>query len=245
MRAPLTVVIPTLNAEPHLPTCLAALWEGVQAGILRDVVVVDGGSDDATIELAREAGAEVIKTAPSRGGQLGQGGAAAQGDWILFLHADTVLEPGWSDAVIAHIRTRKAGYFRLRFDSQSRAARIVAGWANIRSRLLGLPFGDQGLLVPNTLYKRIGGYPDIPLMEDVVIARRLRQNLRVLDGVACTLADRYLNEGWLRRGGRNIWTFLRFQAGVSPERLALGYRTGATRQRRGNRDKSLAKKDLR
>ncbi|MEO0864971.1 MAG: glycosyl transferase, partial [Pseudomonadota bacterium] len=115
----------------------------------------------------------------------------------------------------------KAGYFRLSFD---RGGRVVARWANLRSRLFGLPYGDQGLLVPRRLYNRVGGYPDIPLMEDVALARALRGQLKPLDAVAVTSADKYRRQGWLRRGTRNLWTLARFFAGTDPETLAAAYR---------------------
>ena len=91
MRAPLSVIIPTLNAEQALPACLEALYAGVSAGILRELIVVDGGSEDQTLAIADEVGAKIIRTTPSRGGQLRQGGELATGEWLLFVHADTVL----------------------------------------------------------------------------------------------------------------------------------------------------------
>lgn len=117
-----------------------------------------------------------------------------------------------------------AGYFCLRFDQQRIAARIVAGWANLRSRLFGLPYGDQGLLVSRVQYESVGGYPEIPLMEDVAMARALRGRLTRLRSDAVTSAAAYQAQGWWRRGARNLWTLARYFGGVSPERLAQGYR---------------------
>ena len=180
MRAPISVVIPTLNAGESLPGCLAALGEGLQAGLIRELIVSDGGSDDATLEISEAAGAVLIEGMPSRGGQLRRGAGAAQGAWFLFLHADSWLAPGWSEAALAHMESDKAGYFRLRFDRGGLPGRVVAGWANLRSRLFGLPFGDQGLLIPRDLYDALGGYPDIPLMEDVALARALAKAPKLL-----------------------------------------------------------------
>ncbi|WP_299042979.1 TIGR04283 family arsenosugar biosynthesis glycosyltransferase [uncultured Tateyamaria sp.] len=221
MPAPISVIIPTLNAAGVLQACLEALMEGVDAGLLAEVVVSDGGSTDDTLRLADAWGANIVTGAASRGGQLRRGCDAARGEWYLVLHADTVLSPGWTDAVIAHLGQANAGYFRLAFD---RGGRCVAGWANLRSRWFGLPYGDQGLLVRRNLYAQVGGYPDIPLMEDVSIARALRGRLTRLDGVAVTRADKYRAQGWMTRGTRNLWTLLRYFAGVSPERLAAEYR---------------------
>lgn len=227
MRAPLSIVIPTLNAGEALPGCLVALMEGVESGLIRDLVISDGGSTDQTREIAEDAGAELVAGAASRGEQLRRGAQAAMGAWLLFLHADTQLQPGWSDAVREHIENHEgqAGWFGLAFDRGGMAARLVAGWANLRARVFGLPFGDQGLLMARTLYEAVGGYEGIALMEDVAIARALgRKRMRRLSAIARTSARRYAREGWLRRGGRNLWIQLRFFAGASPERLSQRYR---------------------
>ncbi len=102
------------------------------------------------------------------------------------------------------------------------AGKAVAAWANLRSRL-GLPYGDQGLLLPRALYQSVGGYPDQPLMEDVALARALRGHLLGLDVTVVTSADKYARQGWLRRGARNLWTLIRYFAGVAPAKLAKGY----------------------
>ncbi len=226
MRAPVSVVIPTLNEQAGLPVCLGALFEGVSAGVIRELIVADGGSEDDTLQIAEDAGAEVVRCATSRGGQMRAGAAKAQGEWLLFVHADTVLSDGWSAAVEGHLQHMGvAGYFALRFEKGGLAGRFVAGWANLRSRWFGLPYGDQGLLISRALYEEIGGFAEIPLMEDVALARQLgRRRLARLEAQAVTSARKYQAQGWLRRGGRNIWTLLRYLVGVSPEILAAAYR---------------------
>ena len=103
----------------------------------------------------------------------------------------------------------------------------MAGWANLRSQVFGLPYGDQALLISRRLYGQLGGYDDIPLMEDVALARRLkRKRLVRLDAVATTSADKYRKQGWLRRGRRNLLTLLRYFLGAKPETLAASYRKG-------------------
>lgn len=220
MRAPISVIVPTLNAARDLPGCLAALVEGLEAGLICELVITDGGSDDDTRTIAEEWGANVVEGPASRGGQLARGCAVAKGAWLLVLHADTQLSPGWSAVAEAHLGAQKAGWFRLAFDQ---GGRFVAGWANLRARM-GLPYGDQGLLLPRRLYDRVGGYPDMPLMEDVAMARRLRGALVGLDAVAITSSAKYREQGWMRRGARNWWTLLRYAAGVSPARLAKAYK---------------------
>lgn len=225
MRAPVSVIIPTLQAGAALPRCLAALIEGLQADLLREVIVSDAGSTDATRAIAEGWGAEIVSGPPSRGGQLRRGCAAARGDWLLVLHADTVLRPGWADAVARHMQATpdRAGWGRLRFADGGVPGRLVAGWANLRSRA-GLPYGDQALLVPAALYHAVGGYPDIPLMEDVALARALRGRMTALDMIAETSAEKYQRQGWLRRGRRNLWTLGRYAMGARPEELAAAYR---------------------
>ena len=223
MRAPLSVVIPTLNAAGALPGCLSGLMEGVSEGLVREVVVSDGGSTDATVAVAREVGARVVTGPAGRGGQLGRGVAASGGPWVLALHADSWLTPGWAGPVAAHLAAGgEAGWFRLAFRADGLAPRLVAGWANLRSRA-GLPYGDQGLLVPRVLLDAVGGYPDIPLMEDVALARRLRGRLRGVPATVRTGAERFEAAGWTRRGARNLWTLARYLAGADPARLVEGY----------------------
>jgi hypothetical protein len=226
MRAPVSIVIPTLDAADDLPPTLAALGEGLEAGLIRELIISDGGSRDATRAIAEAAGAVWVEGPPGRGGQLARGAATAGGEWLLFLHADTQLAPGWTQAAVAHMRHHagKAGWFRLRFRARGPAPRIVAGWANLRSRLFGLPYGDQGLLISRALYGSVGGFPAIPLMEDVALARTLgRGRLRALDAEALTSAARYEAEGWLRRGARNLSTLLSFLLGTDAESLARRY----------------------
>lgn len=226
MRAPVSVIIPTLDCEACLPACLAALGEGLSAGLIRELVISDGGSTDATRAIAEAAGAQFVTGVAGRGGQLVRGAERAGGTWLMFLHADTVLAPGWADAVAAHLlhRPDRAGYCRLRFDTSGWGAAQTALWANLRSRAFGLPYGDQGLLISAAAYREAGGYPDIPLMEDVALARRLRGRLSPLDAEAVTSAERYRAEGWCRRGGRNLILLVRYLAGADPGELARRYR---------------------
>lgn len=224
MRAPISVIIPTLNAADQLPICLAALGEGLASGLIRELIISDGGSCDDTMRIAEAAGATVVTGAASRGGQLRSGADAAQGAWLLFVHADTVLQEGWSTPVSAVLASQGAYYCALRFDGGGFAAWVVAGWANLRARLFGLPFGDQGLLIDRQTYDAAGGYPDMPLMEDVALARALRGQLSQLPVQAVTSAEKYRRQGWMRRGMRNLVTQLRYLAGADPDTLAKAYR---------------------
>ncbi|MEM9050047.1 MAG: TIGR04283 family arsenosugar biosynthesis glycosyltransferase [Pseudomonadota bacterium] len=228
MAAPVSVIIPTYQAADRLGPCLAALAEGLGDGILRELIIVDCGSQDGIEALADAIGAEFMLAPRGRGRQLAAAARRARGSWFLFLHADTVLEPGWGTSVIEHVskHPQKAGWFRLRFDTPGFWPWLVAGWANLRARHLGLPYGDQGLLIHRALYSAVGGYPEIALMEDVALVRALRGRLAPLSCAAVTSAARYRAEGWLRRGLRNQLVMLRYLFGVSPERLSALYEKG-------------------
>ncbi|GMG84924.1 TIGR04283 family arsenosugar biosynthesis glycosyltransferase [Paralimibaculum aggregatum] len=226
MSAPLTVIIPTIDAADRLSPTLAALTEGVVDGLVRELVIADGGSTDGIEALAEGVGARLVRAPRGRGTQLHAAARSTETPWLLFLHADTVPAPGWSAAVAAHMALEpdKAGWFRLAFDSSATMARVTAGWANLRSRVFGLPYGDQGLLIPRALYDETGGYRSIPLMEDVALARAIgRRRMAAIEAVATTSAGRFVAEGWFRRGWRNLTTLALYFAGVSPERLARRY----------------------
>ncbi len=224
MPAPISVIIPTLNAAATIGPTLAVLAEGLEAGLIGELIIVDGGSEDGIEDVAGQIGARFATAPPSRGGQLAAGAAMASRPWLLFVHADTVLSEGWLAAAQAHLATPdKAGYFRLRFDANGLPPRLVAGWANLRSRLFGLPYGDQALLISAALYKQAGGFPNQPLMEDVALARALKGTFVLLNADAVTSAAKYQGQ-WLRRGYRNFSLLIRYFLGANPETLANLYR---------------------
>lgn len=225
----LGIVIPALNAAAGLPACLGALAAGRDALGRLDILVVDGGSTDGTMASAQAGGARVIAAPAGRGSQLAAGAQAVAGDWLLFLHADTVLGPGWIEAVAKHIADpgngTRAGYFRFALDDNATAARRLEKLVALRCRLLALPYGDQGLLISRHLYDSIDGYGSEPLMEDVAIVRRIgRVRLRALDADAVTSAARYRREGYWRRPLRNLACLALYAVGVPPGRIARFYR---------------------
>lgn len=225
MPAPLSIVMPVLNAARGLERSLPALGEGLDAGLIAELVLSDGGSTDATAKIADAAGAVWVEGAAGRGGQIARGIAAARCPWVLVLHADTVLAEGWTDAVASAFgQPGSAHYGTLAFDAAGVAPALVARWANLRSRVFGLPYGDQGLLLHRDLLDDIGGYPDLPLMEDVALARALRGRLKPLNIEARTSAARYERDGWLNRGARNLVLLTRYFLGADPAQLAESYR---------------------
>jgi rSAM/selenodomain-associated transferase 2 len=218
----LSVVIPTLNAAVFLPSTLASL-EGVG-----DVVVVDGGSADGTVELASRLGARAVAAPRGRGRQLMAGAAAARGDWLLFLHADTQLDPGWKQAVEMFradpSNRNEAAVFRFALDDSSPRARRLERIVAWRVRWMGLPYGDQGLLIHRDFYHAVGGFKPLPLMEDVDLVRRIgRERLVVLPIAARTSAARWRRDGWLMRSSRNLICLALYFAGVSPRAIKWLY----------------------
>ncbi len=227
----ITVVIPTLNAEASLAATLTALVPGVVDGLVREVVIVDGGSSDRTLKLAEATGAEVIEARAGRGAQLAEGARRARFPWLLFLHADTVLDPGWEREVGAFIervdsgrRPASAAAFQFALDDTGFAPRVLETLVRLRCLALRLPYGDQGLLMPRALYADIGGYKPMPLMEDVDIVRRLgRRRLTLLRTPGVTSAVRYRRDGYLRRSLRNQMCLWAYFLRVPVERIARIY----------------------
>lgn len=222
----LSVVIPTVNAERTIRTALA----GVAVPEVREVIVVDGGSSDGTPDIARRRGARVVSAKPGRGSQLEAGAAAAESEWLLFLHADTRLDAGWigeaSEFVADPENAAKAAAFAFRLEDAAPQARRVERLVRFRIRLLALPYGDQGLLIHRGLYDEIGGYDaSLPIMEDVDIVRRIgRRRLVHLKTAASTSAARYRSGGWWMRPARNLYCLALYFLGASPERIRRIYR---------------------
>jgi len=228
MPAPLTIVIPAYNAEAVLPLCLSSLLPGLETSLIREVILVDGGSADQTIRIAEGAGATVLRSpVKQRAAQLRLGFDHARGKWLLFLHADTALSRDWAERVQAHLATRpdQAAAFTLAYRSDAPMAKVVARRANWRARVLALPYGDQGLLISRDLYVHVGGYADIPFMEDVHLVRRLgKKRLTLLSAEARTDAAKYERDGWRKRSWQNALLITRYLLGAPPEKLAKSYR---------------------
>jgi len=221
--------MPTLNVAHCLERACAAVAQADGGAITTEIIVADGGSTDGTQRLAREVGARVVDAPRGRGSQLAAGAAVAGGEALLFLHADTVLAAGWAAEAAAFLADRAnrehAAYFRFALDDDRAAARRIERAVRWRCRLLGLPFGDQGLLIGREFYLALGGFRPLPLMEDVDLVRRIgRRRLVALDVVALTSADRYRRDGFLLRPARNFLCLSLYMLGASPELIARLYR---------------------
>ena len=202
----ITIIIPTLRLDNTLKKLLEQLPS--------DVIIVNGGTDTPSFKISN-----IINCNPGRGIQLKTGGRFAKGDWFLFLHYDCILSDGWQNALKKHIKndSNKALVFKLRFDDVGFFPRLLEYWVHFRSNAFALPYGDQGLFISRKLYESIGGYNDMPLMEDVDIIRRVgRKRLKLSAINITTSADKYIKYGYLVRMIRNGFCLILYKLGVEP-----------------------------
>ena len=223
----LGVVIPTLDEEEALPRLLEDL-DALPVPV--EVIVADGGSRDRTLEAARKRGARTIRTSAGRGRQMNAGARALASPWILFLHADCRLPSETRDALLGWLRSPaspEAAHFTFRLERDGLWWSLIERGQRIRERLTGLTYGDQGLLISRTRYEAVGGFPEIPVMEDVEVVRRLRRDggLDRIGAPLITSARRYESEGPVRACLRNLGLILLYCLSVPPDRLARWYRT--------------------
>ena len=204
----LSVIIPTLNADRELGRTFNSLLTALVDGMVREVIIVDANSTDKTRELAEAAGATILTSDPNRGKQMHKGALQAKSDWLLFLHADTALEEGWHHKIESFIAERgakkQAAAFKFALDDTGFAPKLLTLLVSARSKFFKLPYGDQGLLISNTHYNEIGGFRDLPLMEDVDIIGRMKHPVKILNTKAITSAARFKRDGYLKRSLKNL-----------------------------------------
>ena len=220
--ARLSVIIPTVDEEACVALAVASAKAGAP-GV--EVLVVDGGSRDHTREAAAAAGASVLEGPRSRGVQLDLGARRASGDWLVFLHADTRLEAGWAQELSRLPEDVVGGAFRFAIDSSRRGYRSIEAGVALRCRLLRLPYGDQAIFARRLVYETVGGFPPLPLMEDVAFAQRLARAGRLAFPRvrALTSCRRWERHGLVGTTLRNWGLLALYAAGCAPERLAKIY----------------------
>jgi len=224
-RPLLSIIIPTLNEERMLPLTLDRL----HCGRSIEVIVVDGGSQDRTCQIALQDGARLAEVCEGRYAQQNKGAAMARGEIVLFLHADTILPYGYDELIRTALNDSAtvAGAFRLQIDDPRRSLRLVEFFANLRSSVLKLPYADQGLFMKKRLFDQVGGLASLPIMEDFELVLRLRRvgSLVTLDRPALTSARRWQEIGVLPTTVINQVMVLGFMIGIPVERLKNIYRS--------------------
>lgn len=224
-----SIVIPTLNEQTNLPDTLDRIPQSPHV----EVIIADAGSTDATVKIAEERGATVVQAGRGRGRQMNAGAALTCGQWLMFLHADTLLPKGFlaaAEEVLA--RGAAAGGFELQIDGDGFPLRWIERGVRWRSRFFQQPYGDQALFMAAVRFFEVGGFPNWPLMEDVELVRRLRRlgRIEILKNPVVTSARRWRELGIARTTAINQLCRLGLAAGVSPERLAKIYRHAARRR---------------
>lgn len=224
MNASLTLIVPTLNEAQGIEDTLRPLQRLRRHNV--EVIVCDGGSTDATVTLAEPLVDQVWLSDPGRALQMNAGAMIASGDYLLFLHADTRLPPDFADLWrMLQQRMPLWGFFAVRLTGRNPMFRMVETFMTIRSRLTGVGTGDQCLFVQRRLFEQLGGFAEIPLMEDLDICKRLKRHCRpfCIRRPVTTSSRRWESHGI----ARTIFLMWRLRMawflGVSPERLAKRY----------------------
>ena len=222
----LSVIVPTLNESNHIDAVLADVLKGDAL----EVIVSDGGSWDDTLRRAAVYDVRMCQGVPGRSHQMNRGAAVARGAYYLFLHADSRLPDGF-DRIIRRVladASVAAGAFSLGIEAAAGKMRLVAWGSNLRSRLLGLPYGDQGIFLRASRFHHCGGFPELPIMEDFALMRRLRRWGRIVTTPEQirTSPRRWLRQGVLRTTLINQAIIAAYLLGVSPERLLRWYQGG-------------------
>ncbi|MCX5916117.1 MAG: TIGR04283 family arsenosugar biosynthesis glycosyltransferase [Deltaproteobacteria bacterium] len=220
----ISIIIPTLNEEENIEACLASCRTSPNT----ETIVVDGESRDRTVQIARSLGARVILSSPGRSRQMNLGAREASAELLLFLHADTRLPVGFADSV-SEVLSRPgtvAGAFLFRLDARSPSLSFIQRVANWRSRRFQLPYGDQAIFLKKVTFEEMGGYPEMPIMEDYEFIRRLKRTGRIYTAPlpAVTSARRWMEVGVWKTTLVNWAIVTAYSLGVSPATLARWYR---------------------
>ena len=223
-RPGISIIIPTLNESQRL----GATLKSAKAGTDVEVIVVDGGSSDGTLELAKDYGVKLLTTAAGRAKQVNTGALAASGDVLLFLHGDTILPKKFEQYVrdiVANPAT-VAGAFKLGIDGREVGLRLIERLANFRSRLFKMPYGDQAIFLRVDIFHSVGGFPEMEIMEDFVFMQRIKRHGRIAIAPAAvaTSARRWLKLGILKTTLINQVVLLAYFLGRDPAWLARWYR---------------------
>ncbi len=219
----ISIIIPTLNEQANIEPLAQNIGDSKC-----EVIIVDGGSTDDTVILARKHGLKVIQGEPGRAGQLNRGATIAQGEILLFLHADTRLPENFAAAVLQAVsdESNSAGAFRLAIEDPTPAMRFIAGCANLRSSLLQMPYGDQAIFVKKEVFLQLGMFAELPIMEDYLFIQKAKRKgkIALLEEEVTTSARRWQRMGVWRTTVINQLIILGYYFRIPVEKLALFYR---------------------
>ncbi|MBD2729395.1 TIGR04283 family arsenosugar biosynthesis glycosyltransferase [Nostoc sp. FACHB-892] len=221
--ARISIIIPTLNEAENIKEAIVT----TQLNTNIEVIIVDGGSKDDTIEIAQSLGVKVISSSPGRAVQMNAGAVAATGEILLFLHADTRLPIGFDEMVGTALQQpgNVAGAFNLRIDASLLSLRWVELGVNVRSHFYQMPYGDQAIFLTKAVFQQIGGFPELPIMEDFELIRRLKRigRIVIIPTPVVTSARRWLQKGVFKTTLLNQIVIIAYLLGVSPERICSWY----------------------
>lgn len=221
----LSIIIPVLNEAEQIEATISPLLQNLDV----ELIVVDGGSEDQTVELLKSLGIQfIVSPEKGRANQMNIGAAVATGEILLFLHADTRLSEGYQDAINKTLSnpTVIAGAFELAIDGVQKPLRWVEKMVNLRSRFLSLPYGDQGIFLKASVFHEMGGFAQMPIMEDFEFIQRLKKRGKILivPQSVLTSSRRWQKLGVWRTTLINQLMILGYYLGISPTQLARWYR---------------------
>jgi rSAM/selenodomain-associated transferase 2 len=220
----ISIIIPVLNEAKNIKSVLLDLLQYPHL----EIIVIDGGSQDKTGEIAQQLGVKVISSPPGRAQQMNLGAALAQGEILLFLHADTQLPLGFEKLIIETLSQPNvvAGAFSLKIASKLRGIKLVEKMVNVRSQLFQLPYGDQAIFINKHWFNQVGGYPDLPIMEDFELILRLRKvgKIAIVSTPVITSARRWEKLGVWKTTLINQQIIMAYFLGISPQKIASWYR---------------------
>ncbi|MHC5737162.1 TIGR04283 family arsenosugar biosynthesis glycosyltransferase [Nostoc sp.] len=222
--AKISIIIPAINEAENIKKAIAT----TQANLNIEVIVVDGGSSDDTVAIAQSLNVKVISSSPGRAVQMNAGAVAASGEILLFLHADTRLPTGFDDMIRTALQQPRsvAGAFKLRIDASLLSLRWVEWGVNVRSHFYQMPYGDQAIFLTKEVFQQIGSFPELPIMEDFELMRRLKRigRIVIIPTPVVTSARRWLQKGVLKTTLLNQLVIIAYLFGVSPEQIRSWYR---------------------